>query len=189
MDNERHELFLRRIKIEGLPAWKWLLITVSLIAAGYILLFPAAYGLVGGIYLAGPVAIKNTKLFDEMFTPDQRAALRRGELKKEDLQALSQGALMAAVKTQAAEVKWVLVFPAMNLVVFGLLGFIAGKFGIVRYVGVIPIAMLWMTISVMNSEIFELVQGHKFTVSLSVSTQFASVYIFAMLGKPKKDRS
>lgn len=186
MEQEEHA----RRTIEGIPRWKWVLINVAAVLVG-LLMYPAAYGVVTGVFVAGPIAKGEMGAFEmilEKLPPEQREAIEEGifdpdviEELLEDLEVREE--IHELLKEQAKNVNWILVLPAMSFLVFALLGFVVGLLRLLRYVVIIPVILLFVSWPILNSDQFELVQDHRLTVFLSIAAQFLAIYLFAWFGR------
>lgn len=176
--------------IEGMPRWKWALIHVVAVLIG-LLLYPAAYGVVTGVFVAGPIAKGEMGAFEiilKRLPPEQREAIEEGlfdpdviEELMEDLEVREE--IYDLLKEQAKHVNWILVLPAMSFLVFALLGFVVGLLRLIRYVVIIPVILLLVSWPILNSDQFELVPDHQITVFLSIAAQFLAIYLFAWFGR------
>jgi len=172
-----------RRSIEGRSIPVWLLINVVGVLLGFVL-FIAAFGVAGGFLLAVPVAQESSKSLVQELTPEQRDALVN--LKPEEIEALILRGkdLTPALLAKTRQVNWLIILPIMNAIAFAGVGFLVGLFRVFRYVALIPVALLPITVPMMlNSEFFASAQNYQLAALVSVFTQFVSVYLFAYIGR------
>jgi len=142
--------------IESAPLWKWLIVHISVVCLGYILYY-VSYGAVVGAFLAGPLAMNIGPMLAE----------------------LPESIIAEQLVDQASKINWWIVFPAMNFAVFALLGALTGLFGFAKYVGVVPIGLLMMSITMMTSTIHARVAHLHWIVAASLVGQFLAAYLTA----------
>lgn len=183
-----------KYRVEGLSIWKWLLINIVAIVFGCVL-FWSAIGAVAGLFIVPPVgeSAEYERVLEKLLTPEELVALKEGRLGRKEIRAIfsqrnKKGEMLFLLKMQAQQVNLLIILPIMNIIVFGVIGFIVGLFRLFRYVALIPAVLLYITFPMLTSDLFALAPQRLITVLLSVVAQFIFIYIFAWFGRALRTR-
>lgn len=164
---------------------KWLTVYLLLILVGCFL-FSAVWGGVNGVMVAGRIATEpgfGKEIMKIIGTQpqDKNFWSKLPPEKKDKIKTL--------LKQKFKQINWLPVHLIANGLTFSILGFIAGY--ILRsfaFSGIIPLALLFLTLRVLNCPDF-MVNNRAITTGIGISVQIVSVYLFSYLGYRLKKRS